>query len=165
MDERETCKKDRHEDSLPCNDDTVALADEVVELTPVVALPPASRVATTNSPKRATVHTSKSRKKTRVAPPIVHPSAKRRGVEVTIDPIVYTKNKISSPARVTRHSAKAMEVNASGNKGSPSGKGGPTDVANQPNMQPQVDNYPVSMLKQVQPTPSPVMNYTKTPPI
>ena len=82
-------------------------------------------------------------------------------MKVTIDPIVNIENMISSPARVTRHSAKAMEVNASGNKGSPSGKGGPTDVANEPNMQPQVYNNPVSMLKKEQPTPSPVINYTK----
>lgn len=104
-------------DSLPCNDDTVALADEV--------------------------HTPKSRKKTRAAPPIVHPSAKRRGVEVSIDPIVNTEYMISSSVRVTSGSA-------SGNKGSPSGKGGPADVANQPNTQPQVYNYPVSVLKHEQ---------------
>lgn len=121
MDERETCKTNNHVDSLPCNDDIVALDDEV--------------------------HRSKSRKKARGAPPIVHPSAKRRGVKVTIDPLVNIENMISSPARVTRHSAKAMEENASDNIGSPSGKGGPTDVANQPNTQPQVYNYPVSMLK------------------
>jgi hypothetical protein len=33
MDEREICKKYGHVDSLPCNGDIVALADEVVELT------------------------------------------------------------------------------------------------------------------------------------
>lgn len=122
------CKEGGHVDSLPCNDDIVALADEV--------------------------HTPKSRKKTRAAPPIVHPNAKRRGVKVTFDPIGNTEYMISSPARVTRHTTKTMEVNANGNKGSPSGKGGPADVAGQPNTQPQVKDYPVSMLKHPQPTPT-----------
>ena len=120
MEEWETYKN-KHVHTLPCNDDIVALAHEV--------------------------HTSKNHKETRAAPPIVHPSAKRKGVKVTIDPIVNTENMISSPAQVTNHSAKAMKVNVSGNNGSPSGKGGPTDVANQHNMQPQVYKYPVSMLK------------------